>query len=173
MDEQLVLARKSGELKSEIVSYLEQYEFDYLITLNFNNLKDDLKAQDLIRVFLRSVDSRIFGKKSEKSVRMVVSLERHKFEGYHLHILSEDPRNRTDFPESKLKLDYKDLIKACWEDAGSKAAKISMSCPDQYSWFKDIYDLGGAIEYITKEYDQGRTDTIQWELSNPTGRKIV
>jgi hypothetical protein len=162
----------NSKLRSEIVKFIASHKFDYIITLNFNNLKDDLKAQDLIRLFLRSVDSRVFGRRSEKSVRMVVSLERHKFEGYHLHILSEDPRNRVDFPEKKLNLDFKELIKTCWEGVGDKAAKISMSCPDKTSWFKEIYHLDGAIEYLTKEYDQGRTDAIQWDLSNTTGRKI-
>jgi hypothetical protein len=168
-----VAPAESCKIRPEVVKFISSQKFDYFITLNFNSLNDELKAQDLVRVFLRSVDLKVFGRRSGKSVRMVVSLERHKFEGYHLHLLSEDPRNRFDFPEGKLNLDYKELIKACWESVGYRAAKVSMSCPDQVSWFKEIYDLDGAAEYITKEYNQGRADVIQWDLTNITGRKIV
>jgi hypothetical protein len=158
--------------KSATVDYLKEHTWDYLITLNFNNIKCDITANSIVTKFYKKLNIATFGEKSRKSVKMAFSLERHKHEGYHLHILSEDPIERITNQDRKNKFNYKEIIKEQWEKADRGAARISLSCPDKKSWFKKIYDTEGIIEYITKEIKQGRSDVIQWDINNSTGYRI-
>jgi hypothetical protein len=143
--------------KSATVDYLKEHTWDYLITLNFNNIKCDITANSIVTKFYKKLNNATFGEKSRKSVKMAFSLERHKHEGYHLHLLSEDPIVRITNQDRKNKFNYKEII---------------LSCPDKKSWFKRIYDAEGIIEYITKEIKQGRSDVIQWDINNSTGYRI-
>ncbi|MDP2243505.1 hypothetical protein [Pseudomonas sp.] len=160
-------------LKLETINTLNRQDFRFFITLNFNGVKDDLKAQDLIRKFLNLLNAEVFGKRSSKSVVIACSLEKHKSGNYHLHIISEDPTSRILSESRKLNFNYRNIIKKCWEATDIRMARISISCPDKSSWFKEIYDQEGVIEYILKEFDRGRTDVIQWDLSNFHGDRIL
>lgn len=159
------------KIKSDTVELIGRCSFSFLITLNFNDLRNDLVAQDLIRRFLNSVNCEVFGKRSKKALVVFCALEKNSSGAYHLHLMTEDPTERVGTVSRRSKINYREIIKTCWESIDSKTARISTSCPDQSSWFKNIYDQNGVIEYLSKEIDGGRMDVIQWDLVNLTGRK--
>lgn len=160
-----------NRIKEETVKLITANDFKYLITLNLNDLKDELKTNYIIHKFIKLLNNEVFGKRSKKALNLVVSLERHTLGSYHVHILAENPVVRIENLERKLKFNFRILAKQCWESAGKETARISTSCPDGESWFKDITDPHGAADYICKEMDQGRADVIQWDACNLKGRR--
>lgn len=159
-------------IRNSTVAYLDTFRWEYFITLNFISMRSEFRARKIIDRFLKSLNASVYGKKSNKAVIVAVSLEKHKEGGLHAHIVTENPIKRINNIERKNKLNFKELVKTCWEETDSATGKIDISCKDKESWFKLIYEQNGVLFYITKEMTNKRLDTIQWELTNPTGKRF-
>lgn len=149
---------------------LNEFKVDYFVTLNFKYKTNKLDAELILKRFLKNLNRKIFGSRSRKSLVVVPSLEMHLYEGYHIHLLIEDPQQRA--LNSKTNLDensLKELIRTTWQSASSATANLKQSCPDDKSWFKTINSSHGIANYITKQINSINKDTIAWDLANKTG----
>lgn len=73
---------------------LNEFKVDYFVTLNFKYKTNKLDAELILKRFLKNLNRKIFGSRSRKSLVVVPSLEMHLYEGYHIHLLIEDPQQR-------------------------------------------------------------------------------
>jgi len=167
-NKKLILSRNE-KLQIGTVDFLNSYRWEYFITLNFISIKSEFRARKIIKKFLKELSILIFGKKSKKTLKVAISLEKHKNGGLHVHLITENPTRRINNIDRANKLNIKGIVKACWEHTDNGTAMIDMSCEDKESWFKDIYEQEGVLFYITKEIPKNFIDVIQWELTNTTG----
>jgi hypothetical protein len=167
-DETIILSRNK-KLQIGTVDFLNKYRWEYFITLNFKSIRSEPIARTIIEKFLKELSMLIFGKKSNKALKVAVSLEKHKKGGLHVHLVTENPTRRMNNIDRANKLNIKDVVKTCWEHTDKGTAKIDISCKDKESWFKNVYEQEGVLFYITKEIPKNIIDVIQWELTNPTG----
>lgn len=162
---------KDHELRNETAEFIiNKFKVDYFVTLNFKYKTNKLDAELILKKFLNNLNRKIFGSRSRKSLVVVPSLEMHLYEGYHIHLLIEDPQQRA--LNSKTKLDensLKELIRTTWQSASNVTANLKQSCPDDKSWFKTINSSNGIANYITKQINSFNKDTIAWDLANNTG----
>lgn len=169
MKNQTLYLSNNKKLQNSTVDFLNRHEWHYFITLNFISLRSESRARKIINKFLKELSMLIFGRKSKKSLKVAVSLEKHKTGGLHVHLITENPITRINNIARINEFNFKQSVKFCWEHTDSATAMIDLSCKDKESWLKEIYEQEGVLFYITKEIPQNRIDVMQWDLTNPTG----
>lgn len=160
------------ELQQASATRIYNDEHAYFVTLNLYARVSQIDATNAARKLIESLSKAIFGRRSKKSLICVPVLERHKQEGYHLHLLIENPFLRSDKYRFFDRDHLKELFKSHWE-AQVGAAKIKMSCKDDHSWFKDITEPSGLPGYVTKQLTGDNVDAILWDLVNENGRRWI
>ncbi|MBV2131856.1 hypothetical protein KRX52_03480 [Pseudomonas sp. MAP12] len=162
------------EIRRGAVEFAKDLDLKYLVTLNFNELRCKGTANLILGKFIKRLNVSIFGKRSQKAIICVPSIERHLGGCYHVHIAIEDPASRlregvqNELSEGELK----ELIRMTWEGVDSRTASLRKSCPDDKSWFKKIDNQDGALSYISKQIGCAEQDAMQWDLFNKSGRRF-
>ena len=151
---------------------LKGHGWKYFITLNFRREVNEGRAQEISERFVKSLNVRIFGKRSRKALRLAVSIEKNYSRGYHLHVLAEDPSPRIENKEKRDSFVFRDVIKGCWQNADVSTALVELSSPDGKSWFQVIENEDGVIFYVLKEMKKGRYDCLQTNTLNLDGRRV-
>ncbi len=161
------LASKKLQIASSTRIHNDKHK--YFVTLNLYSRISKIDGMNAVRHFIASLSKEIFGRRSNSSLICVPVLEHHRDDGYHVHMLIEDPFPRSvryqSFDSSKLK----ELVRSHWERQKG-AAKIAMSCQDGNSWFKEIEDPANLAAYVTKQLPIN-DDVILWDLVNEDGKR--
>ena len=148
---------------------IDNYKVKYFITLTFKYKTEKEVAEQNLLKFLNALNRKVFGSRSKKSLIIVPSLERHKFEGYHIHLLMEDPQQRTQANRDLSEHSLKELVRSTWQSTSSITANLKESCPGDKEWFKTIKSIEGVAHYVTKDINSFNPDTIAWDLANKKG----
>ena len=155
--------------KIETVSFILEREWDYFISLTFNTPTNYHKAHSACSRFIKKLNNRVFGKRSNKSVCVLPVLEEHRYEGYHCHFLVKDPKGRS---ATRTDTDFRNEVKRAWEEATPYTGNIDASCPDGKSWFETIDNIEDVAHYLTKTISRGIHDGVQWDLYSDDGRRL-
>ena len=168
------LESKKRSLFSSTCDYINQFRWDYFVTLNFNHTVNHQEAQQILRRFIKILNNRIFGCRSNKAINLIPSIEPHHTDGVHIHLLMEDPCHRMTKYQQARAICLSDAVRSAWESSDPSTAWISKSCPDGKSWFKPITEtpwvLGG---YLSKTLRYGYNDAVQWDMMITNGRRIA
>ena len=102
-----------------------------------------------------------------------MSIERNFSDGYHLHVLSEDPSPRIERKEKRDSFNFREVVKDCWQNADASTALVTLSSPDNESWFQMIENEDSVIRYVLKEMKHGRIECLQTNIINLDGHRSV
>lgn len=147
----------------------------YSITLTFRYPVSDEKFE-LSRIandFISILSSRVFGKRSNKRIRMVPLKETHESGYPHLHITMEDVESRMS-DKRKENFVLREEISKAWMNTSSKTTAPGRSLNLLFGdWFNDIYYEDGWLHYSLKEITRGdkKKDPSMIESLCLTGRK--
>ena len=94
---------------------ISDFKVKYFITLTFKYKTEKLAAEQNLMKFLNALNRKVFGSRSKKSLIVVPSLERHKFEGYNIHLLMEDPQQRAQSNRDLSEHSLKELVRSTWQ----------------------------------------------------------
>lgn len=162
---------RNQRMLESYVEFLKGHGWKYFITLNFRREVKEARAQEISARFVKSLNIRIFGGRSRKAVIIAVSIEKNFSGGYHLHILTEDPSPRIERKEKRDGFVFRDVVKECWQNADASTAMVTLSSPDNKSWFQVIESEDSVIRYILKEMRRGRFDCLQTNIVNLNGQR--
>lgn len=150
-------------LRGATVRYVSSCDYRFFITLTFRKKVSEDIADICIGKFIKTLNKRVFGNRSRKALKMVVCLEENSWDGYHYHIACQDPESVS----GKISGDaFISAARSIWEKLPGPTGKVSQSCPDGHSWFKEIYNPEGIALYMTKQIHH-RPSVVQWHKSNP------
>lgn len=141
--------------KNEYVYMYSRYNihWKYSITLTFKYPVSDEKFElsRIVNDFISILSSRVFGKRSNKRIRMIPFKETHQSGHHHLHITMEDVESRMS-DKRKENFVLKEEISKAWMNTSSKTTAPGRSLNLLFGdWFQDIYYEDGWLNYCLKE----------------------
>lgn len=144
------------------IELMKPLEGGYLVTLTFRYNVDYFEADRLMGMFLKTNNRRVFGKKSNRELKVAIFLEHDSGGRYHYHLLFEDPSKFND----EFDMDrFSKEVKQIWESLPGATGNVNESCSDRSQWFKCIDDIEGVGYYLTKQIYRS-PDVIQWQHTN-------
>lgn len=144
-----------------LAEYLKWDDWRYLVTLTFRTPVTEQAADAMLDSFLKRLRNRVYGKKSKKKLNVVPFLEKNDYDGLHVHLLVEDASKRSQREEARL---LHKTVQYVWETTEGPVGRINVSCPDGASWFKDIDNTDGAVNYCLKQVKRN-PDVVRWHLA--------
>lgn len=151
---------------------ISDFKVKYFITLTFKYKTEKAVAEQNLLKFLNALNRKVFGSRSKKSLIVFPVLERHKFEGYHIHLLIEDPQQRAQANRDLSEHSFKELVRSTWQSTSSATANLKESCPGDKEWFKIIKSIEGVAHYVTKDINSYNPDAAALDIANNTGYRI-
>lgn len=175
---------KLNHHEKSIINYYKKINPKLFLTLIFRSDLPRSKAKKSLRSFINKMNNRFFVRSSGDRLRLLPVLEMgcaiYENQGsigdntkanWHIHIIMEDPTER-DCKVSGMSLDeLKKIIGNLWDSVGYGDIAYTARY-NKDDWFKNIYDLGGVLNYLHKEVVINE-QVVMHEYANNTGVKMA
>ena len=147
---------------NELKHWVSTISPDHLITLTFrNNSTGEKYAIDSLNHWLKMVNRSIYGRRSKKRMVVLPFIERNSNNGVHFHLMIRKPI-------SERQVNVKDILKEKWlRLKGTGYATFNAKSENgTEEWFKPITDQNVLVDYLSKQTDNQKQDSLLVELIN-------
>ena len=136
--------------------HLSSYEFDYFVTLSFNDYHSVTVARDKVKAFQARMDRKLLGRKWYKKPTtdrlFFIAFPEHINSNFHYHLLLK-------FPKCPIEIMAKHMIDCMWKDIVPKGSTNTQ-----------LIQNDGCIQYCLKEQYKSQnygSFIISSEFNNP------
>lgn len=131
------------EQKVALKEWLVGYRWDYLVTIHPGTKMDKNVLSNVLARLIARINHLNFGKRSIRQLNWFPVLEESPDGWLHVHLLVGGPLVGLD------KDSLKQQVRSVWIDTKG-AGKMPYEKLFNEEWFKPVYGLEGAVEYMTK-----------------------
>lgn len=83
-------------LKMETENQITNSNHAFMVTLSFKSSLEKLQANRALAKLLKDLKKEVFGRRSKKEIIQIIAIEKNSMNGYHAHILMENPYLRSE-----------------------------------------------------------------------------
>lgn len=165
--------QRKKKYTSDTIEWLDHINWDYFLTLTFQYpVKDTIIVTNAVERFNNRLSAKAFGKQSKKRVICFPVMERDGSESsYHVHMIIQDPTPHILNDARRNRFNLRDAIIKSWIQSSSYSGNPALSSKGD-EWFKEITNLPGLVEYMTKQLSRNSTPIISDQICL-NGRKCA
>lgn len=148
----------SSEQQQALIGWLKDYAWEYFVTLHPGTKMNKSALSKVLAQLIARINHKNYGKRSTRQLNWFPVLEESPDGWLHIHLVMGGPLLKLD------KDTLKQEIRSAWINTKG-AGKIPYEKLFNEEWFKPVWGLEGAVEYITKKW-RFDPDLVDWDNVN-------